>query len=582
MMSLTETEELLLFHPIQSAGPIPTICDPDGVYPYESFVETAERPSLIKVKMVIMENKSLKVKICPDLGGKVFSLYDKTNEKEILYDSGSVKPVRILPRMAFLSGGIEVSFPISHTPVQIESVQYKAEIINNRIYLWCGETEIRYGMQWTLEFSLGELDHFLTQRTSFYNPTSKSHAWMSWSNAALPVRKDTELYFPDGDVLYHGHEIKTIRWNSEESTPLNKLDHMSGFFWENAAVNAFGVFTPSLGTGLYHISDKKEVPGIKLWTYGIGRDEKWAYNTSLKKESYVEIQAGPIKDQSIKEELAPGEEKVYCEFWIPVSEACKINEMTMPTANLIPQDEIPWFNWTRREKVLPWIELLQAFENENPNEIPVPPEPNHHSWPPSGMFALEHALIWAMKDADTEQRDLWSFYLGVWYAGNERYDEGLRILSTVRNDFARVVEARIYLRNKELPLECIKALSKIKIPSLALHPQIVNERDLALASMGEEHLDERKYWLEQLNALNDGEIIERRCQLLFDQKRYDEAKKLLESTTFSLVHQRYSRTNLWNLINEKLGAGTSEPLPDTLGEDQLAKFGQYRVFDVPE
>ncbi|WML49087.1 DUF5107 domain-containing protein [Neobacillus sp. PS3-34] len=74
MLNLTETEELLLFHPIQSAGPIPTVCDPDGVYPYESFVETAERPSLIKVKMIIMENSSLKVKICPDLGGR-FSLY---------------------------------------------------------------------------------------------------------------------------------------------------------------------------------------------------------------------------------------------------------------------------------------------------------------------------------------------------------------------------------------------------------------------------------------------------------------------------------------------------------------------------
>ncbi|MEH7479966.1 DUF5107 domain-containing protein [Neobacillus drentensis] len=582
MMNLTETEELLLFHPIQSAGPIPTISDPDGVYPYESFVETSERPSLIKVKMVTMENSSLKVKICPDLGGKVFSLFDKTSDKEILYDSGSVKPVRILPRMAFLSGGIEVSFPISHTPVQIESVQFKAEIINNRIYFWCGEKEVRYGMQWTIEFSLGEFDHFLTQRSSFYNPTSKSHAWMSWSNAALPVRNDTELYFPDGDVLYHGHEMKTIRWNSEESTRLRNFDHMAGFFWESAATNAFGVFTPSLGTGLYHISNKKEVPGIKLWTYGIGKDEKWAYNTSLKKESYVEIQAGPIKDQSIKEELAPGEEKVYCEYWFPVSKACKINEMTIPTVHLISQEEIPRFNWTRRAKVIPWVELLHAFDKETPNELPVPPEPNDNSWPPTGMFELEHALIWAMKHSDAYKSDLWNFYLGVWYAGNERYDEGLRILSDVGNDFARIVEARIYLRNKKLPLECIKALSKIKIPSLALHPQVIIERDLALELMGEEQLDERNYWLEQLNALNDEELIERRCQLLFDQKRYIEAKELLESTTFSLVHQRYSRTNLWNLINEKLGGGMSDPLPATLGEDQLAKFGQYRIFDDQE
>ncbi|WML49086.1 hypothetical protein RCG23_02980 [Neobacillus sp. PS3-34] len=253
----------------------------------------------------------------------------------------------------------------------------------------------------------------------------------------------------------------------------------------------------------------------------------------------------------------------------------------MPTVQLIPQEEIPRFNWTRRTKVIPWIELLNAFENETPNNIPVPPDPIHNSSPPSGMFELEPALLWAMKHSDNDQKDVWNFYLGVWHAGNERYEEGLRVLSNVRNDFARLVEARIYLRNKNSPRECIKALSKIKILSLALHPQVIIERDLALKSMGEEQLDEREYWLEQLNALNDEDIIERRCQLLVDQKRYEEAKKLLESTTFSLVHQRYNRTNLWNLINEKLGAG-SEPLPDTLGEDALAKFGQYRVFDVQE
>ena len=33
-----------------------------------------------------------------------------------------------------------------------------------RAYVWCGETELRFGMQYTLEFSLGKDDAFLTQR----------------------------------------------------------------------------------------------------------------------------------------------------------------------------------------------------------------------------------------------------------------------------------------------------------------------------------------------------------------------------------------------------------------------------------
>jgi hypothetical protein len=43
MLTILEKEELLLYHTIQPERHIPTICDPEGIYPYESFVETSER-----------------------------------------------------------------------------------------------------------------------------------------------------------------------------------------------------------------------------------------------------------------------------------------------------------------------------------------------------------------------------------------------------------------------------------------------------------------------------------------------------------------------------------------------------------
>ena len=48
-------------------------------------------------------------------------------------------------------------------------------------------------------------------------------------------------------------------------------------------------------------------PGIKFWTYGVGKDQRWSNASTLSKECYLEIQAGPIADQSIKAELQPGE-----------------------------------------------------------------------------------------------------------------------------------------------------------------------------------------------------------------------------------------------------------------------------------
>ena len=51
-----------------------------------------------------------------------------------------------------------MSFPISHTPVQNVPVRYQVERKGDRVYAWCGERELRFGMHWTVEYSLGEAD----------------------------------------------------------------------------------------------------------------------------------------------------------------------------------------------------------------------------------------------------------------------------------------------------------------------------------------------------------------------------------------------------------------------------------------
>src|SRR5262245_38166130 len=169
MLESTETTELLLAHPLVPAGPIPTTNDPDGFYPYESFCETSRRPVLKRYRMVSMENEHVRVKICPDLGGRVCSLVLKQPTAETLFFPRVVRPVRILPRQSFTGGGIELSFPISHSPVQIVPVRHAVMRDQERIYVSCGEREPRFGMNWTVEYSIGERDAYLTQRTVFFN-----------------------------------------------------------------------------------------------------------------------------------------------------------------------------------------------------------------------------------------------------------------------------------------------------------------------------------------------------------------------------------------------------------------------------
>ena len=575
-VTYTEFDDYILTDLLTPYGPVPTALDPNGVYPYESYAETSNRPVLKKYRLVVLENDLIKATICPDLGGKVLSMIHKPSGKEILYVPEIIRYTRILPRFYFVAGGIEVSFPISHSPSQNEKLLYRIEKSNGRVYVTCGERELRFGMQWSVEYSLGEGDNFLTERVKFYNPGNKAYPWMSWSNAAIPSAPDTKYDFPKGKVLSHSSKIDTIDWAGQGPKTEQDIREMTGYFWKTKDANAFGAYTPSFGSGLYHIADEKIASGIKLWSYGRGDDTAWAMLSTAKHQTYAELQGGPIGDQSIKLELKPGETRWHSEYWIPSDKELNIYDLRIPTAKLRPVEAIPLFEWARKKEVKPWEDLITAYNTKSKQQIQAPPI-DQNCWPPSGMENLDHPFQWVIAVTNGSQQNLWRFYYGTWLAGRERNEEAIQILSMTKIGIAKVLLARI-LKFKGDMNGSAKALEQINEKWLQLHPQIVVERDKVLRNLGSQTIPEREKWLSEVAASPDEWIIERRVQLLIDKGMISDAKDLLLSTQFQKVHQTYTRTGLWEQICKKLNLPLL-PVPQQLGEDKLARFGAYREYE---
>jgi len=571
----SEAQEYVPTHELIPAGPVPTAFDPDGVYPYVSYSETAERPVPKKYRFVALENDKIKVAICPDLGGRVTSIVHKGSGKEVLYVPDVIRPTRILPRFGFVAGGIEVSFPISHSPTQNDPVLYAIDRTPQRVYVTCGERELRFGMQWCVEYSVGHDDDFLTQRTVFHNPGAATHPWMSWSNAAVPCAPDTEYHFPDGQVLAHSSRLATIDW--QESGPKREADiqEMTGFFWKTKDANAFGAFTPSRGAGLYHIADQAIAPGMKLWSYGIGKDRAWATLSTARQEPYLEIQGGPLADQSIKLDLHPGETRWHVEFWIPATKPLNIHALEVPNVALRPVTQVPVFGWAREAEVKVWNDLVHAYRSgQTP---PEPPPVERCLWAPSGMEDLTVAFEWAIQMTTGDAAERWNFHYGTWLAGTGKKKAAIQVLSTNSLGVGKALLARLLLLEGDVE-GAATAFRSIQEKWLHIHPQIVVARDAVLRSLGPHTLAERETWLDHVGALQDERIIERRVQLLIDKGEYQTAKQLLLSVSFQKVHQRYTRTGLWKQICERLKEPCL-PLPTALGEDQLATFGAYREFE---
>ncbi|HKO80531.1 MAG TPA: DUF5107 domain-containing protein [Chitinophagaceae bacterium] len=572
----TEREDYLLTHELTPAGPVPTAFDANGVYPYMSYAETSNRPVLKKYRFVVLENNKLKATICPDLGGKVFSLVHKPSGKEVLYVPDVIRYTRILPRFYFIAGGIEVSFPISHSPSQNETVLYKIDRSNDRIYVTCGERELRFGMQWSVEYSLGSDDNFLTQRVVFYNPGTSAYPWMSWSNAALPSAPDTRYDFPKGKVLSHASKIDTIDWDKEGPKNESDIKEMTGYFWKTKDANAFGAYTASMGTGLYHIADEKIASGIKLWSYGTGDDSAWSVLSTAKHQTYIEIQGGPISDQSIKLEMQPKETRWHIEYWIPADKELNIYDLKVPAVKLRPIKGVPLFSWARKADVKDWETLINAYKSKKIMNWRAP-DIYQSNWAPSGMENLDEPFKQAINYSTGENKDIWRFYYGAWLAGRGKTDDAIQILSITNNGLAKALLSRLYKLKKDMNA-ANQAMQAIREPWLQLHPQIVVERDKVLRNLGMQTLVEREKWLSKVDALKDEWIIERKVQLLIDKGEVQQAKNLLLSTPFQKIHQTYTRTALWMQICEKLGLSFL-PVPIQLGEDRLAIFGSYREFE---
>src|SRR5713226_3620672 len=81
----SQYKDYVLTHPLTACGPVPTALDPNGVYPYVSYCETANRPVPQKYTFIVLENIHIKVTISPDIGGKVTSIVHKGSGKEVLY-----------------------------------------------------------------------------------------------------------------------------------------------------------------------------------------------------------------------------------------------------------------------------------------------------------------------------------------------------------------------------------------------------------------------------------------------------------------------------------------------------------------
>lgn len=63
--------------------------------------------------MAALENESLKIEILPEIGGRIYSAPDKTTGYDFFYKQHVIKTALIGVLGSWISGGVEINWPIS-------------------------------------------------------------------------------------------------------------------------------------------------------------------------------------------------------------------------------------------------------------------------------------------------------------------------------------------------------------------------------------------------------------------------------------------------------------------------------------
>ena len=94
-----------------------------NIFPYPHRDQYTRKLEEQQVLTAVLENDKIKATFIPSVGGKLWSLVDKTTGKELLYRNDVIRASNLAVRNAWTSGGVEWNIAlVGHTPFTMEQL----------------------------------------------------------------------------------------------------------------------------------------------------------------------------------------------------------------------------------------------------------------------------------------------------------------------------------------------------------------------------------------------------------------------------------------------------------------------------
>jgi tetratricopeptide (TPR) repeat protein len=317
-----------------------------GYYPYTNldWDSRAQKPVPVSYEALVLENEYLRVEFLPELGGRIYSAFDKVAKRHIFYHPTVIKPGRYNPRGAWPVGNLELYGP------------YDVHMIT-----WPGEP-----WSWTVERQsdgsatvvLSHVDHFFRDKISmsvtlrpgraFLETTLKLHnknllpnRYLIWTNAGVAVSEGSRFVYPMTRTI--GHDSSALSsWpmiNGVDMTWNKNNINMLGVFGLDISDDFMSIFDYSNDYGTICYTNRLLARGMKTWTFGSGQTAwRQAEQYTDKDGIYMEMQSGRFIWDGNYEIIEPGKTDGWTEYWYG---AGKLGGLTTATRDVAVFLDLP-------------------------------------------------------------------------------------------------------------------------------------------------------------------------------------------------------------------------------------------------
>ncbi|OLT07345.1 hypothetical protein BJF90_14635 [Pseudonocardia sp. CNS-004] len=302
---------------------------------------------------VHLENRWVRLMVLPELGGRIHVGHDRSAGHDFFYRNRVIKPALVGLAGPWIAGGVEFNWPQHHRPATFLPTDVEIEREpDGAVTVWCSDHDPFARMKGMHGIRLRPDRATVEVRARLYNRSETTQTFLWWANVAARVHDDYQSFFPRDVRVVADHAKRAVTAFPAADCPYYGIDYAARHehggdrldWYRNIPVPTsymcssregfFGGYDHAARAGFVHVADPHTAVGKKQWTWGNSPfGHAWDRNLGDDGAAYVELMAGVFTDnQPDFAFIAPGETKVFSQFWYPIQEIGPVHAATVDAA----------------------------------------------------------------------------------------------------------------------------------------------------------------------------------------------------------------------------------------------------------